>query len=743
MRPMFPVFGLLLTLLWTSGTGQDCSAASDDSAAPAPAPTRVPWTSSRLQGYPDPPPPYRAVRVYEQLKVAQPVYIRAEPGTQRMFIVEHKGDWPEPGGIRVFEDLPGVTSSSPLLPYDRLIYGFCFHPRYRENGYLYVISNGPMPAKNKQNRISRFTVDRSKEGSIDPTSELVVLEWDSNGHNGGDLAFGPDGFLYCPTGDGTSDSDTLVTGQGLNDLLAVMLRIDVDHPTADRHYSIPADNPYINTPGARPEIWAYGFRNPWRMDFDLESNQLWLGQNGQDLWEQVYLVRKGENYGWSVQEGSHPFYLERKRGDEPITPPVAEHHHSESRSLTGGVVYRGRALPELNGTFLYGDYSTGKIWGIRHDGQQTTFHQELADTTLQIAGFGVNHAGELLVVDHGGGIYRMEKTPPQTQPEFPRRLSETGLFTSVPDHRMAAGVVPYAVNAQLWSDGAHKERWMAVPGQEQIEYSSNRGWTFPNGSVLVKSFAIEMNAGQPESRKWIETRLMVRLDNEWTGYSYRWYADQSDAELLDRGSLDVAYDITDPNGSVSQQTWHHPSRAECMVCHSRAANYVLGTCEAQMNREYTHADGTANQIEWLAARQYFRNPPEKPAGELTRLADPFDDSLQLDVRARSYLHANCSGCHIEAGGGNSAFAIEFNTQPEQAKLIDASAVHQTFGLPNAKVVSSGHPERSILLHRMGLRGSGQMPPLGTNLRDERGLQLVREWILNLNAAPVGATSSGD
>ncbi len=392
-----------------------------------------------------------------------------------------------------------------------------------------------------------------------------------------------------------------------------MLRIDVDHPTGDRHYSIPADNPYINTPGARPEIWAYGFRNPWRMDFDLEKNQLWLGQNGQDCGNRFISSAKVKTTAGASRKAVIRSIWSVKRGDEPITPPVAEHHHSESRSLTGGVVYRGRALPELNGTFLYGDYSTGKIWGIRHDGQQTTFHQELADTTLQIAGFGVNHAGELLVVDHGGGIYRMEKTPPQTQPEFPRRLSETGLFASVSDHRMAAGVVPYAVNAQLWSDGAHKERWMAVPGHEQIEYSSNRGWTFPNGSVLVKSFAIEMNVGQPESRKWIETRLMVRQDNEWTGYSYRWNADQSDAELLDRSSLDIAYDITDPNGSVAQQTWHYPSRAECMVCHSRAANYVLGTCEAQMNREYTHADGTANQIEWLAARQYFRNPPEKPA----------------------------------------------------------------------------------------------------------------------------------
>ncbi|MBL8816793.1 MAG: PQQ-dependent sugar dehydrogenase [Planctomyces sp.] len=696
---------------------------------------RVPWTTSRVTGYPDPPLPWRAVKIYDQLKVSQPVYIRAEPGTNRMLIVEHKGDWPEPGGIRVFEDRPDVGLSKPLLQYDRLIYGFCFHPNYEANGHLFVISNGPMDKDNKQNRISRFTVARTAEGDIVPDSELVVLEWDSNGHNGGDLAFGPDGFLYCPTGDGTSDSDTLETGQGLNDLLAVMIRIDVDHPDTDRPYSIPPDNPFVNTPGARPEIWAYGFRNPWRMDYDHQSNQLWVGQNGQDLWEQVYLIRKGENYGWSVQEGSHPFYLERPKGAEPIVAPAAEHHHSESRSLTGGIVYRKDLHPELQGFFIYGDYSTGKIWGIRHDGTKTTEHLELADTTLQIAGFGTNHAGDLLIADHGGGLYRLEKTPQVTPPPFPVKLSETGLFVSVPEHKMAQGVVPYEVNSQLWSDGAHKKRWIAVPGEEKIDYTSTRGWNFPNGSVLVKSFAIDMHAGNPESRKWIETRLLVRQDNEWTGYSYRWNEDQSDAVLLGREPLDAEYligDASQANGTTSQN-WHFPGRAECMVCHSRAANYVLGTCEVQMNRDYQYDEGPQNQIEWLAERGYFTKSPEKPADQLERLVDPFDETQPLESRARSYLHANCSNCHIEAGGGNSAFSIEFNTKPEQARLIDATPVHQRFAIEDAKVVASGSPARSILYHRINRRGPGQMPPLGSNQPDVAGVDLIGHWIRQLPA----------
>jgi uncharacterized repeat protein (TIGR03806 family) len=616
---------------------------------------------------------------------------------------------------------------------DRLIYGFCFHPKYTENGYLYLISNGPTEATNKQNRISRFTIDRSPEGGLREDSELVILEWDSNGHNGGDLAFGPDGYLYCPTGDGTSDSDTLETGQGLNDLLAVMLRLDVDHPSEDKQYSVPPDNPFINTPGARPEIWAYGFRNPWRMDFDHQSNQLWLGQNGQDLWEQVYLIRKGENYGWSVQEGSHPFYPERPQGPQPITPPAAEHPHSESRSLTGGIAYRGQVLPELNGCFIYGDYSTGKIWGVRHDGTQVTFHRELADTTLQITGFATNRAGELLVIDHGGGFYRIETNPPVEPSAFPRKLSETGLFASVPDHKLLPSVIPYSVNVQLWSDAAYKQRWLAVPGDEKIEYTASRGWNFPNGSVLVKSFALERESGHEESRRWIETRLMVRQQSEWVGYSYRWNEEQTDAELLDSAGTSVDFEISDPAAPSGKrtQTWRYPSRAECMVCHSRAANYVLGLTEKQMNRQHDYEDVKMNQIEMLADLGFFKGPLSKPANELTRLSDPFDSSVDLHTRATSYLHANCSNCHVEAGGGNAQFSIDIDTKPDQMRLFDARPVHATFGIIEARLVAPGVPERSLLLDRMQRRGHGQMPPIGTNQIDQPAIDLIREWIQKL------------
>jgi hypothetical protein len=591
-----------------------------------------------------------------------------------------------------------------------------------QNRWLFVISNGPVKQQTKRNRISRWTISR-ENGIADPDSELIILEWESNGHNGGDLAFGPDGMLYCPTGDGTSDSDPLATGQGLNDLLAVMLRIDVDHPSNGQNYSVPADNPFIDTPGARPEIWAYGFRNPWRLDIDQQSGKIWVGQNGQDLWEQVYEVRRGENYGWSVQEGSHPFYTQRPRGPQPIVNPAAEHSHAEARSLTGGVVCRGTLFPELDGVFLYGDYSTGRIWGIRREGDQTVFHKELADTTLQIAGFANGRNGEVLLADHGGGLWMLEKTPPQPPYPFPQKLSQTGLFESVAEHRVTPGVLPYSVNVPFWSDGASKQRWMAVPGLEKIEYTSPRGWNFPNGSVLVKSFFLEHKPGDQSTRFPIETRLMVRWQNEWAGYSYRWNADATDADLVDRNGL-------------TTQNWYFPSRAECMVCHSRAANYVLGLCEPQMNCDVTDAAGNITpQLELLEKLQYFSKPIPKPPAERLRLVPPDNESAPLAQRAASWIHANCSSCHVEAGGGNSQFSAEITELPEKRKLIDAIPVHSGLDLPNPRIIAPGAPHNSVLLQRISRRDRNRMPPIGSLLPDPVGVSLIRRWIEEIPPTP--------
>ena len=575
----------------------------------------------------------------------------------------------------------------------------------------------------------RYTV--SEDGhSIDPASRSLIIEWRSEGHDGGDLAFGADRMLYITTGDGTGDSDTWNSGQSLDDLLGSVLRIDVRHPDADRPYTIPADNPFVATPDARGEIWAYGLRNPWRMSFDPQTNQLWVGNNGQDLWETAHLVHRGDNLGWSVYEGNHPFYLERKRGPTPLVPPTIEHSHAEFRSLTGGVVYHGDELPELEGAYIYGDYSSGRIWGMKHDGERPVWHRELADTALSISAFHVDRHGVLLVVDHLGGIYRLvpAKPNPSAAP-FPTLLSETGLFESTAEHRPAPGVIPYSVNAPGWNDGATAERFLAVPGEAQIDYSPTASWNCPDGTALVQTLSLDAPGNRPSPQR-IETRVLLRQQGEWSGYSYRWNAEQTDATLVARGGDNIELPAAADSAGQSA-AWRIPSRVECLTCHSRAANFVLSLSEGQLNRTHDYGEHSDNQLRTLAHIDLLTDPPSKPPGELAALANPYDMAADVETRVRSYLQVNCAVCHVSAGGGNSQMELGITTPREGMKLLDTRPQHQTFGIANAMLVAPADPDRSVLVHRLSRRGSGQMPPLVTARVDNQAVELVRQWITAL------------
>jgi glucose/arabinose dehydrogenase/mono/diheme cytochrome c family protein len=683
------------------------------------------------------------------------------------------------------KDDPAVTTADMVKLLDTPRKGtatdFCFHPKFADNRYLYVGWNGDFDngkRKKKACRVTRYAMNVGPPLTIDEKSATTIIEWESDGHNGAAVCFGTDGMLYVTTGDGTSDSDTDEMGQRTDTLLAKVLRLDVDHPADGKGYSVPKDNPYVGDKRFVPETWAYGLRNPWRIACDERTGRIWVGQNGQDLWEQAYLVRKGDNYGWSVTEGSYPFYPKRQAGPTPIVKPTIEHSHAEFRSLTGGIVVYGKQCPDLDGAYLYADYSTGRVWGMKHDGNKPLWHKELATPRLQITGFGQNTRGELLICDHSpsGGLYTLEATPKQSKPStFPRRLSESGLFASVKDHRMKPGVVPYSVAAPFWSDGMHKERWIALPGSETIGFTKTRGWNFPDKTVLVKSFAVEGEEGNPASRKWIETRFLTRQEGEWYGYTYRWNDAGTDADLLPAAGADQTFTVGAAAGA-RQQVWHYPSRAECMVCHSRAANYVLGLCTPQMNTTHTYGGCTDNQLralehigaltgfDWasqareeLAARaaakglkgkdaeaytklhgpqpgqrdvptaKLLHTPPDK----LPRMVDPADPKADLTARAKSWLHANCSQCHVEAGGGNARMELEFTTALDKMRVLDEKPVHTTLDLPDARLVVPGSPERSVLVKRVGLRGPNQMPPLATHRVDEAGLALLREWVESL------------
>ena len=687
-------------------------------------------------GSPDPPLPYTVEKTFTNTSLRAPIFIASEPDTDSIFVVQQGGEKERPSKILRLRDDPKTDQVETFLEVsNRLVYSVAFHPGYRTNGFLFVFSNGTTSESERTNRISRFTVARRAPFACERSSERIMLEWHSQGHDGGGLVFGHDGMLYISTGDGTSDSDGWNSGQDLSELLGGVLRIDVDHTDGTRAYSVPRDNPFVGMTNARPENWAYGLRNPWRMCIDKKTGQIWVGNNGQDLWETAHLIRRGENYGWSVYEGSHPFYLNRKLGPTPAVAPTVEHHHSEARSLTGGAVYYGDVFPELNGVYVYGDYSTGTIWGTRHDGTRVTLQKELARTQLQITAFAVDQRGELLITDHAGAIYRLVRFRLQRPaPKFPMRLSETGLFISTREHRVQPALIPYTVNAPGWADGAFVERFMALPEDSHIP-------NFTNGAVLMQTLSLEGEAGQragrsgPASRLRIETRLLTLQNGQWAGYSYRWNNSQSDATLVGAEGEEKEFVLSEVKPASSppsnrdgarRQVWRFPSRAECMTCHSRAANFVLGITEPQLNGAHDYGGIRDNQLRTLRHIGVFTGSLPKPADR--RLVDPYDPGQSLDARGRSYLHANCSVCHVEAGGGNSKMELGFTTAPERMNVVGARPQHDTLGIDNAMLIFPGDPGRSILYQRISRRGRGQMPPLVTSMVDVRAVALFRDWI---------------
>jgi uncharacterized repeat protein (TIGR03806 family) len=699
--------------------------------------SRVPFTTSRVIGSPEPPLPYKTEPVFPNLKMTQVLSIEPEPGTDNLFVTQHMGSWTGGGQIHRVKNDPNVSETELLLKFPKeLAYAVAFHPNFQANGYVYVFVNDKQEPI-LHDRVLRYTIDRKPPHKIIPESKTEIIAWPSNGHDGGGIHFNPkDGYLYVTAGDGSSDSDTYGEGQDIGSIPGSLIRIDVDKPDPGRNYSVPKDNPFIGFPGAAPETYAYGLRNPWKMDIDEKTGQVWVGANGQDLWETVHLINKGDNHGWPIYEGSHPFHLDRPRGPTPPVKPAAEHHHNEARSLTGGVVYTGTKLPELTGAFIYGDYSTGRVWAIRHDGTKVTFHKELVDTPFAITGFGNDPNGDLWVIDHPGGIYRIvPNDKKEATTNFPRKLSETGLFADVKSHTLAAGIVPYAPAAPFWSDGSIKTRALGVPGTLAIDTKSDR-WEAPDGTVTIKSFQLETKTGDPASRKYVETRVMVREQKEWTGYTYLWNDEGTDALLVEKDGMDKTFrieDKADPRG-YRDQVWHYPSRTECMVCHSRAANFVLGVSKLQLDAEFDYGPGRRdNQLRTLYHIGLLKNDkgyvPRKP--EAPHLVDPHDKTQPLEDRARSYFYTNCASCHVDAGGGNSLMNMDIGAKRDDMKIVGVKPLHLFPDNPAALLVKPGEPENSVVFLRMSRRGTGQMPPLGSNVVDQKSVELLREWITSL------------
>lgn len=348
-------------------------------------------------------------------------------GSNRIFVASQHGV------IYSFADDDKATSSKKFLDIqDRVRYlddsneegflGLAFHPKFKENGEFFVFYTPKKGEQPHTNYVSRFRVSKDHPDQADPASEEVLLKVDHPfwNHDGGTIAFGPDGMLYIALGDGGAGNDPFGNAQDMTSILGKILRIDVDKKEAGRNYAIPADNPFVKASEmkGRPEIWASGLRNVWRLAFDRKEGTLWAADVGQNLFEEINIITRGGNYGWNIREATHPFGARGVGPRKDLIDPIWEYHHDTGRSITGGGVYRGKKFPELVGSYLYADYITGAVSALRYDAQQkrVVANQPIAGPGLPILSFGEDEQGEfyfMIVASTGRGIYRFERKTAQ------------------------------------------------------------------------------------------------------------------------------------------------------------------------------------------------------------------------------------------------------------------------------------------------------------------------------------------
>jgi uncharacterized repeat protein (TIGR03806 family) len=674
-------------------------------------------------------------RVFPNLpNFTQPVAMLQEPGNNARWYVVQKT-----GSVRVFDNtanvattsqfvnIAGQLNSDPQSPTDeRGLLGMAFHPNYPTDPRVYLFYTGTDPSLGLVDRVSEF---RKLAGSnaLDPNSELQLLNVDDpeTNHNGGNIAFGPDdGFLYIGIGDGGGGGDahgSIGNGQRLTTLLGKMLRIDITNSSVATPYAIPSTNPFAanarctgGTGAANcPEIYAYGLRNPWRWSFDRVSGELWLNDVGQDSLEEVDRIVLGGNYGWRCFEGTSSFNSTCGSNPNPL-PPIAQYGRSLGFSTTGGVVYRGSAIPNLVGRYLFGDFGTGALWSIARNTTPTMTMGAGLSTNLQIASFGQDVDGEAYIVHLGGTLHKIVPGAGGGT-QIPSQLSATGCVSANSPTQPASGLIPYAPTAPFFSDGAVKTRWLALPDGQRIVVENDGDFTFPNGSVLVKNFRLGTTL--------VETRLFMRHNNgTWAGYTYEWNAQGTDATRVIGGK----------SVTVNGQTWEFPSEAQCLQCHNTAAGRTLGLEIGTLNGDLTYAatGRTANQLTTLNTIDTLTPALTQTPAQLPAIPDPAG-SAALDQRARAWLHSNCAYCHRPNGPTPASMDLRYSTALNATNTCNIAPSLGDLGVANARLIAPGSAATSIIVNRANRRDSNGMPPLATHQVDTAGVALLTQWINGL------------
>lgn len=731
---------------------------------------RVGNVSHRLPSSP-PTYSYALTNAFGNITFPNPVAIAAPPGElNRLFIAE------QAGRVTVITNLTAPTravfldlSSRVTAGGEQGLLGLAFHPGYATNGFFFVFYTDTLNTAGGNGRhqvLSRFQVSASNPNHTPVSSEVKLLTMfdESTDHNGGDLHFGPDGFLYVSLGDEGNQNDSLDNSQRIDkDFWSSMLRLDVDVPARPTsvmpnahpaiatgvHYRVPADNPFIgvtsfnnsavNPNNVRTEMFAVGFRNPWRFSIDGTTGNIFCGDVGGDQLEEINLVNRGGNYGWAFREGTN---AGPKSSSQPaglsLVPPLFNYRHgtatNQGNAVIGGVVYRGKNSPALNGSYIFGDFVSGNIWSLRYDGTGVSDFIRIADEP-SISAFGIDPSnGDVLAADQRNDTIMRLIAVPAAADTLPETLQETGVFSDLASLIPQAGFVPYDINLPFWSDHAIKTRWFYVPPSGTITFGATNNWLFPTGTIWVKHFELELTNGVPESRRRLETRLLVRHSgtdgSDVYGVTYRWDGSLTNATLVPDGGMEESFVIRD--GSTTRtQVWYYPSRSDCLHCHTRASEggLALGFNTPQLNRDFQYGAVTDNQIRAMTHAGYFSAPPTN-LHSLRALARLDDESTSVEQRVRSYLAANCSQCHQPGGNGWGQFDARLFTPLSEAGLVNGG-LNNPDANPSTVVVHPGRSDLSMLLARISTLETGRrMPPVGSSVLDTQAIALLSRWITN-------------
>lgn len=605
----------------------------------------------------------------------------------------------------LFLDLRNVVSSAG----EGGIYNMVFHPQYPKKPYVYVshmVDEGGFLT-----RISRFTTLDGMTASDEKILFNLPLNPSPIGqgsiHLAGTMAFGPDGYLYMSVGDNKRTTAVGVANQLYGSIIRI--NVDVDESLT---YAIPDKNPYQN------EVFAYGFRNPWRISFDRATGDLWAGDVGEECFEEINRVELGRNYGWPNWEGDicGPGGC---KGDNTL--PVYKYHTAKTcgpgNSVTGGYVYRGQKNPKLVGKYIYGDYQTGLVWAydIKNGFNEDLF---VDGRGSGIAAFGEDNSGELYHIDIvQGRISRLDPGVNTTVAGGPaQNLADTQCFKQLANTlEPSEGVIGYDIAQPFWSDGAVKERFLSLPAATTFNIDAAGDWELPLGGVLIKNF------------KWlgknIETRFVVRYNNGAYGaYTYEWTSENA-AVLVPSTGKDTILE-----GGTA---WRYPSRNECFQCHTTRAGYILGPETRQMNIDhyFPTTKRIANQFKTLDALGML-------SGTRTAIA-PFpavdDMSKSLNSRALAYLHVNCASCHRGTGGAQSIWDARITTSLANKGLCGVTPIKTVTNSPSKEhYINPGDHLTSSIWWRVQHRGQDQMPPLVSTIADSLGTNLLANWIDGLS-----------